>query len=86
MRRDLDLIAVPWVDNHASKDDLAMAIQKSACGFVMKSYAWEQKPFLRMATAFPICTINHHNFDEKELSLGHVDLSVIEFSKDKAHE
>ena len=32
MRRDLDLIVVPWVENHATPDELAATIQKAACG------------------------------------------------------
>ena len=36
LRRDLDLIAVPWREGHATKDALAKAIQYAACGLVEK--------------------------------------------------
>lgn len=76
LRRDLDVIAVPWVENYSPKDILAEAIQKAACGFIMQKYDWEQKPNGRMATAFPICTVDHKKFGEIPLSLCHIDLSV----------
>jgi hypothetical protein len=76
LRRDLDLIAVPWVENYSDKDALAEAIQKAACGFTMSKYDWEQKPHGRMATAFPICNVNWEAFGDVPLSLCHVDLSV----------
>lgn len=72
MRRDLDLIAVPWVDNHGTKDELAAAIQNAACGLSNARFAWEAKPCGRWATAFPVCWSDHN-----VISSGHVDLSVM---------
>lgn len=73
MQRDLDLIAVPWIENHASRDALAKEIHFAACGLSMKQYQWERKPLGRFATCFPICFPTWN-----ELSLGHVDLSVFD--------
>lgn len=76
LRRDLDLIAVPWVVDKepTSKDDLAHAIQDAACGLSREGpYVWEEKPWGRKATAFPICTTAWHDM----ISAGHVDLSVM---------
>lgn len=75
LRRDFDLIAVPWVDEFVDKDKLASEIQKAACGLVSASYSWERKPNGRMATAFPICWTWHEN--PMILSNGHIDLSVL---------
>lgn len=77
LKRDMDLIAVPWVENHADKDELARVIQHAACGMTMAKYDWESKPKGRLATCFPICWIDHGSFDEIPKSLGHVDLSVV---------
>ena len=73
-RRDLDLIAVPWIDIYATPNALAEAIQKAACGFYNSEYRWEKKPNGRIATAFPICWTGDM---PKMLSLGHIDLSVV---------
>jgi|WetSurMetagenome_2_1015567.scaffolds.fasta_scaffold876828_2 hypothetical protein len=81
MTRDLDLIAIPWVENYSDKEDLAKDIQKTACGFTMSEYNWEQKPHSRIATCFPICFIDHQHLKDERKSLGHIDLSVIEFNK-----
>lgn len=78
LRRDLDLIAVPWTENYSDKNRLAEHIQRVSCGFTMTKYDWEIKPHGRMATAFPICTVDHKTFGEVPLSLCHVDLSVFE--------
>ena len=74
MRRDLDLIAVPWSEKFLSKEDLAVAIHKAACGIAQpkETYVWEQKPLGRVATSFPICWT-----EELKLSNGHIDLSVV---------
>lgn len=72
MRRDLDLIAVPWIENHATKDASAEAIQIVACGMSNAKFTREAKPCGRMATAFPICWSDH-----KVISSGHIDLSVM---------
>ena len=75
MRRDLDLIAIPWIENHVSRDELAVAIQKAACGLESQSYTWEEKPLGRFATAFPVCWTWHET--PPILSNGHIDLSVM---------
>jgi hypothetical protein len=80
LTRDLDLIAVPWIENYSDKEDLARDIQKTACGFTMSEYNWEQKPHSRMATCFPICFIDKELWKDDRPSLGHIDLSVIEFN------
>lgn len=75
LRRDLDLIAVPWREDHASKDELARHLHRAACGIERQTYVWEQKPLGRVAVSFPVC------FPEwNEPNLGHVDLSVAEFA------
>lgn len=76
LRRDLDLIAVPWTDQHSDKEQLARAIHRSACGIESETYQWEKKPVGRMATCFPVCFPEFHN--GTQLSLGHVDLSVMQ--------
>ena len=73
-RRDLDLIAVPWIEIYSTPDALAGAIQKAACGFHNAAYQWEQKPNGRLATAMPICWTASI---PKLPSLGHIDLSVV---------
>lgn len=72
LRRDLDLIATPWVDEHSDKDQLAREIHRAACGLERQTYQWEEKPMGRTATSFPICWA-----DWNEPNLGHVDLSVV---------
>jgi hypothetical protein len=73
MRRDLDLIAIPWIASYSDKETLARAIQKAACGLEMKKYDWEPKPLGRFATCFPVCFPEWH-----EPSVGHIDLSVLD--------
>lgn len=75
LRRDLDLIAVPWVEDFKDKEILVREIHKAACGLKSTSYEWEQKPNGRMATCFPICWTWHEK--EPILSNGHIDISVI---------
>jgi hypothetical protein len=76
LRRDLDLIAVPWVKDHADHNALARSVQYAACGFMMEKYTWEQKPARRIAVCFPICWTSHEMGHDTP-SLGHIDLSVI---------
>jgi hypothetical protein len=76
LRRDLDLIAVPWVADHADHNALARAIQYVACGFTMEKYSWEQKPAGRIAASFPICWTGP-SMGHDTPSLGHIDLSVM---------
>lgn len=76
MRRDLDLVAIPWTDEAvADLDLLARELQRVACGFEMASYHWEKKPHGRLATSFCVCWAMwpkaHHT-----PGIGHVDLSV----------
>lgn len=76
MRRDLDLIAVPWVAVPAHRDELAKAIHLAACGTSQTAYQWERKPFGRHATSMPICW---PEWEGKRgiKSLGCIDLSVM---------
>lgn len=72
MRRDLDLIAVPWVEKHSTPDALAKAIQYAACGMHGDVVTWQQKPCGRIATSLPICWT-----EDNRPSSGHIDLSVM---------
>ncbi len=79
MRRDLDLIAVPWVLSHSDKDALAAALQMAACGMSQDVYRWtgapdghDAKPHGRVACSFPVCWA-----DDNRPSSGHIDLSVV---------
>lgn len=54
MRRDLDLIAVPWTKKAVSADTLAHRLCKAACGLRHKRYDWEEKPNGRKATIVPV--------------------------------
>lgn len=78
LRRDLDLIATPWVEEFSDKEILAREIHKAACGLEGQSYSWENKPNGRLATCFPICWTWHE--DPMILSNGHIDLSVVSIS------
>jgi hypothetical protein len=78
MRRDLDLIAVPWTEDAADRDTLARAIHRAACGLENGGADhWEQKPCGRVATALPICWTERSEALPPEPSLGHIDLSVV---------
>lgn len=77
MRRDFDLMAMPWRDGAADKDTLARAIQKAACGFEMTTYTWEQKPAGRAAVSFPICWTDTSEGFKRMTGIGHIDLSVM---------
>ena len=72
MRRDLDLMAMPWVEDHASADALAQAIQMAACG-ITSAVVWERKPCGRIAASMAIC-MTEADFRP---SAGHIDLSVM---------
>lgn len=78
MRRDLDLIAVPWIDEPAgSPEALAVAIQKAATGgisYTLESIKWEKKPQGRIATSLPVCWIN---WPDAKAGTGHIDLSIM---------
>lgn len=79
MRRDLDLIAVPWIAEHADKDTLAQAVMKSAGGFQYErdSHRWTQKPCGRVAISLPICWCEWEGRDYNVPGIGHIDLSVM---------
>lgn len=79
LKRDLDLIAVPWVEEYSTKDILAKELQMAACGLSREKHVWEEKPHGRWATCFPICFPEF--FPDNRSSLGHVDLSVLEIKK-----
>lgn len=74
MRRDLDLIAVPWRDGASEPDTLAHAVAHAACGITRQGrYEWESKPAGRIATSLPICWPGWHG----QAGAGHIDLSVM---------
>lgn len=50
MRRDLDLIAIPWTEKAVAADILARRIQLSLCGMKQTTYDWEAKPHGRKGT------------------------------------
>lgn len=75
LRRDLDLIAVPW-DIHLPRGRLAGAIQRAACGLANDSFQWQEKPYGRVATAFAICWPEWEGSHDI-LSLGCIDLSIM---------
>lgn len=77
LRRDLDLIAAPWIDGHSNIDDLARAIHKAACGLWQATYAWAPKPCGRVAVSFPICWTEKSESFSNETNLGNIDLSVM---------
>lgn len=74
--RDLDLIAVPWIKDAETKDALAGAIHRAACGLHRPRYEWEAKPCGRLATSFPICWTEWDGCYGIP-NLGHIDLSVM---------
>lgn len=80
MRRDFDLMAMQWRADASDKDTLAHSIAVAACGITREgAHQWEQKPNGRFAVSIPICWTDHANPDFKnKLSIGHIDLSVIE--------
>lgn len=74
MRRDLDLIAAPWIADHTDKDTLAREIQLAACGMAQTTYKWDSqpKPCGRVGVVFPVCW---SEYDAP--SAGHIDLAVM---------
>ena len=77
MRRDLDLIAVPWGGVYTTASILAEAIQVAACGINQHGYSWEHKPLGRIATSFPICWSPPTESGTLVINSGHIDLSVM---------
>lgn len=79
-RRDFDLMAMQWREDASDKDTLAHAIAAAACGISRAGpYQWEEKPNGRFAVSMPICWTDHANPDFDKPSVGHIDLSVIEY-------
>lgn len=76
MRRDLDLMAMPWVDDHKTPDELAKSIMMAACGIKQDHFRWTQKPNGRIAVSIPICWPEWEGCHDI-LSLGMIDLSVM---------
>ncbi len=80
LRRDMDLIAVPWSDGASDKDALAHAIAIAAVGLTRNgAYQWEVKPSGRVATSLSCCWTPWPDV----AGSGHIDLSVI--SPSSAH-
>lgn len=80
MRRDLDLIAAPWVATHADRDTLAKAVQQAACGISNNAVLWStsgEKPCGRIAATLPICWCEWPDLPRDEKSTGCIDLSVM---------
>ena len=55
MQRDLDLIAIPWVEKPMKPITLARRLQKTACGASSK-ISWTKKPSGRISTSLFIGT------------------------------
>lgn len=83
MRRDLDLIAVPWVQDYSPANILAEAIQVAACGINQHGYSWEEKPNGRIATSFPICWSPPTESGTPIINSGHIDLSIMGYPDGK---
>lgn len=83
LRRDLDLIATPWVEEYCTKHELACALHKAACGLTQSSYEWGyDKPHGRITTTMPICWVNFKNQGTKRGS-GYIDLSIVGYGKER---
>lgn len=79
-RRDFDLMAMQWRDDASDKDTLAHAIAVAACGITSDgAFQWERKPSGRFAVSLPICWTDDSNPDFDRPSVGHIDLSIIDF-------
>ena len=84
MKRDLDLIAVPWVKRPKSPETMVIAIEKA---LVKKPYRhtrkyWKEdglsanKPHGRLAYSIPIAFLSN-DFENPTLRHAYIDLSVI---------
>lgn len=73
LKRDFDIIAVPWIPDPADRDVLAKAVQCAVCGMYSQSVKWEKKLHGRSATMLPVCLV-----DGEKQGLGHIDLSVMQ--------
>lgn len=87
MKRDLDLMAMPWTSEASDKNALAHALAVAACGITREGdYVWESKPIGRQAVSICICWTDHSNPEFKGLlSVGHIDLSVIGGSNEQLY-
>lgn len=56
LRRDLDIIAVPWIEKAVSPAVLARRISLAACGLIAinRRQPWEKKPHGRLGIALMI--------------------------------
>jgi len=79
LRRDFDLMAMPWVEGCSTPDELAHAIALAATGMTLAGgYHWEKKPLGRIATTISVCWTDHSEAFNKDLiGFGHLDLSVM---------
>lgn len=74
MRRDLDLVAVPWIEKHANEQELCAAIHLAACGLKQHNYDIRgDKPLGRRCIMFPICWLDYSGAKDGS---GHIDLSI----------
>ena len=78
-RRDFDLMAMPWRDGCSNRETLAHAVAQAACGIDLNGeYQWEKKPNGRWAVSMCICWTDHSEQFKGMISVGHIDLSVME--------
>ena len=79
-RRDFDLMAMPWTETCSGREALAHAVAQAACGIDRDGpYNWTLKPCGRLATSIPICWTSHTDEFANMTSVGHIDLSIIEY-------
>ena len=82
LERDLDVVAIPWVEEYCTPDELAHHLAIAACGIAREgAYDWEQKPGGRIATCIPICWTADCPPLFNVPSAGHMDLSVVTWPK-----
>lgn len=80
-RRDFDLMAMPWREFAADKEDLARAIALAACGITSSKYSWTTKPAGCFSTSIPICWQERDGRVDGE---GILDLSVMPSTEARA--
>lgn len=84
MRRDLDLIAMPWVPNARTPETLVLMIQRDLLGYERDTRTsvkreWlrgKKKPHGRIAGAFPIAHLAD-DFETQTLRHAYLDISVM---------
>lgn len=82
MERDLDLVAIPWVEEYCDPDTLAHLLAEAACGMSRKGpYVWELKPGGRVATSIPVVWTADCPELRNVPNAGHIDLSVVTWPK-----